>query len=293
VGAAGLVGALGAGNDGAAARHQVMGRLVVPMAARASTFAASGIALPPAAGGATGAAAGGQVQAVENGQPARVEETGAVTLLVPGPQIQADIGQLMTMAVANGGFVASTATQSATPGAPAQGTVTLQVPEASFDVVLAQVRAIGRVTSLTTNATDVTGQYVDLQARISALEDSRQQYLTIMAKATTIGGILAVQAQLDNLQSQLEQLQGQLQVLTSETTYATLAVTLSQKVVPPPVHKVQSGLASAWHGAVSGFVAGFEGVVRVAGPLLFALLLLAALVLTGRFAWRLRQRRAT
>ena len=293
VGAAGLVGALQAGaKGGAPARHQVVSPLWAPSALRASTFAA-GAALAPAAGAPARSAAGGQVPASENGEPARVEETGAVTLLVPGRQIQADISQLMSMAVANGGFVASTTTQSASPGAPAQGTVTLQVPEASFDVVLAQVRTIGRVTSLTTSATDVTGQYVDLQARISALQDSRQQYLTIMAKATTIGGILAVQAQLDNLQSQLEQLQGQLQVLTSQTAYATLAVTLAQKVVPPPVHKRLTGLASAWHDAVSGFVAGFEAVVRVAGPLLFALLLLAALVLAGRSAWHLRRRRAT
>ncbi len=96
---------------------------------------------------------------------------------------------------------------------------------------------------LTTSATDVTGQYVDLQARITALQDSRQQYLTIMAKATTVGGILAVQEQLQNLQSQLEQLQGQLQLLNNETTYATLAVTVSQKVVTPPPPRPESGLS--------------------------------------------------
>ena len=53
-----------------------------------------------------------------------------------------------------------------------------------------------------------------------------------MARATTIGDILAVQNQLDNLQSQLEQLQGQLQVLNGETTYSTLAITLSERGAP-------------------------------------------------------------
>ena len=46
----------------------------------------------------------------------------------------------------------------------------------------------------------MTGQYVDLQARLTALEDSRQQYLTILAKATSIGDILSVQEQLDSIQ---------------------------------------------------------------------------------------------
>jgi len=245
----------------------------------------------PAYGGAKSAAAPAQPSLV-TGQSAKIEETGGITLVIPGAQIQADLSRVSALAVANGGFVASTQTQSSAPGTPAQGTVTLQVPEADFNAVLAQVRGLGRVALLSTSATDVTGQYVDLQARITALQDSRQQYLTIMTKATTIGGILAVQAQLQNLQSQLEQLQGQLQVLDNQTTYATLAVTLTQKVVVPPPPRPEPGLLKAWHAAVSGFVAGFEGVVRVAGPLFFGLLLVAALVLVGRWAWKYRPRRA-
>ena len=62
----------------------------------------------------------------------------------------------------------------------------------------AQRGAVARqVSELTTKATDVTAQYVDLQSQITALEASRQQYLTIMTKASSIGDVLAVQAQLD------------------------------------------------------------------------------------------------
>jgi hypothetical protein len=226
------------------------------------------------------------------GQSARIEETGGLDLLVPETDISPDIGRLTALAAAYGGFVAATETQSASPGSPAEGTVTLQVPEASFDALLSQAQELGKVASLTTQATNVTGQYVDLQARITALEASRQQYLVIMTKATTVGSVLAVQSQLDNLQSELEQLQGQLQLLDSETAYSTLAVTLSQKVVVPPPLKPRSGLVAAWNSAVSGFVGGFEDVVRIAGPLLFALLLLAALWLSGRGLWRFKQRRA-
>lgn len=226
-----------------------------------------------------------------SGQATKIEETGGITLVVKGAKIQSDLNRLAQLATADGGFVSNTQTQSAFPGSPAQGTITLQVPEANFDAVLAEVRGYGRVADLNTSANNVTSHYVDLQARINALQDSRQQYLTILAKAHTVGGVLAVQNQLQSLQSQLEQLQGQLKLLNSETTYATLAVTLTQKVVPPPLHHPEPGIVKAWNGAVSGFVGGFEGVLRVAGPLFFALLLLAALVLIGRWAWRFRPRR--
>jgi hypothetical protein len=211
---------------------------------------------------------------------------------VRAAQIQADIGRLTALAQGLGGFVASTQTQSASAGGgPAQGTVTLQVPVGGFATAVSDARALGKMATLSTQAEDVTGQYVDLQAQVTAAEDTRQQYLTIMAKAKTVGAVLAVQVQLDNVQSQLQQLQGELKQLSSETTYATLAVTLTQKVAPPPPPKHVNSLLAAWRAAVGGFVAGFEAVVRVAGPLTFALLLVAALYLVGRYIWRLRRRR--
>jgi hypothetical protein len=302
VGAAGLAGSLQSGDRAANGLAHVPARQPVPEAAGAvapgarlgmKSFSAASIGSGNTSGSANSASGQAALPPGATGQPARIEETGAITLVVAGSLIQGDINRVMAVATGNGGFVASTQSQSAAPGSPAQGTVTLDIPEANFDNVLAEVKGLGKVALLTTNATDVTGQYVNLQARITALQDSRQQYLTIMTKATTIGGILSVQSQLDNLQSQLEQLQGQLQVLDNETTYATLAVTLAQKVVPPPPPRSQSGLTKAWNGAVSGFVAGFEGVVRVAGPLLFALLLLGALVVAGRWAWRFRPGRSS
>ena len=298
VGASGLAATVGSGVSPRAtagtarADHAAVGKALLPPVAaeRLGAFSAAG----QATNGAPKSAAAGPVSSsTVAGQSAKIEETGGITLVVPAARIQPDLSRVATLATASGGFVASTQTQSAAAGTPAQGTITLQVPEASFNAVLAEVRGLGRVASLTTSANDVTGQYVDLQARISALQDSRQQYLEIMAKATTVGGILAVQEQLQNLQGQLEQLQGQLQLLNNETTYATLAVTLAQKVVTPPPPRPESGLLKAWHAAVGGFVAGFEGVVRVAGPLFFGLLLLAAVALLGRWAWKFRPRRSS
>jgi hypothetical protein len=228
------------------------------------------------------------------GQSSEVEETGEVDLTVGPGQLGPVLTRLTNLAAAQGGFVASTQVEaggaSATP--PSSGSITLQVPEASFGPVVAQVRTFGKVTLLTTKGTDVTGQYVDLQARIAALTASRQQYLTIMTKASSISDILAVQAQLDSLQTQIEQLQGQLQVLTGETTYGTLVVALSEHAGhPAPAHHRPSGIDRAWHGALSGFAAAFDGLIRIAGPALFVLLCVAALAVLGRWAWRETRRR--
>jgi len=192
-----------------------------------------------------------------------------------------------------GGFVARSQVQVSAPGAGSSyGQLVLQVPQPQFGALLDQVQKVAKVTSVSSTSTDVTGQYVDLQARITALEASRQQYLTILAKATSIGDILSVQGQLDAIQSQIEQLQGQLNLLDSQTTYATLTVSLSESGKPPlPSPGPRSGLSAAWSGAVGGFVAGVEWLIRIAGRTLFVLLLVLALVLLGRLAWREYRRR--
>jgi hypothetical protein len=51
-------------------------------------------------------------------------------------------------------------------------------------------------------------------------------------------------------------------------------------------------VAKAWHDSVHGFVDGVEGLIRVAGPLLFILLCAGALLVAGRLLWRRYQRHA-
>jgi hypothetical protein len=208
------------------------------------------------------------------GQSSKIEQSGTLGLSVGRGDLGRTMTRLTTLADANGGFVASSQTQSGagTDGAP-DGSITLQVPVDSFSAVLKQAQALGTTSDLTTKATDVTGQFVDLQARITALEASRQQYLTIMTKASTVGDVLAVQEELDTIQSQIEQLLGQLQVLTGETSYSTLTVAVEEGTPPaPPRAQPESGLLRAWDDSLGGFVAGVEGVIRLSGPTLFAVL---------------------
>ena len=228
------------------------------------------------------------------GQSPKVEANGSVNLTIGDGKLESVLAKLTGLAASDGGFVASTQAQigAGGPGTSSSGTVILRVPQPSFGTMLSQVQQLGHATSVTTTSTDVTGQYVDLQARITALQASRQQYLTIMAHTTSIGDILAVQSQLDALQSQIEQLQGQLAVLDNETTYGTLTVSLTeagQRSILPV--QPSTGLGKAWHDGISGFVSGFEWLIRIAGPTVFVLLCLAAVLVLGRWAWRATRRR--
>ena len=224
----------------------------------------------------------------------RVEEIGTIYLSVGATKFQSTLSQLTDIATTDGGFVASTQSHigKKSDHTYSTGSIVLQVPEHNFTMLVDQVRHAGVATSVVTSANDVSGQYVDLQARIGALKVSRAQYLKIMTRTNSINGILSVQNQLNSIQSQIEQLQAQLNLLNSETTYATLTVSLSEvgHAVNAPKHPA-TGVDKAWHESLHGFAAGFEWLIRIAGPLLFALLLLAALLMLGRLVWRATERR--
>jgi uncharacterized protein DUF4349 len=276
-------------NAGSTTHSNVLG----PVRASGQPTGTQTFALPPTAGKATSPAStttSPPLPSGEVGQSSKIEQTGTLSLIVAKDSLTKTMTELAFLATANNGFVASTQTQSGSgsPSGSTGGSVTLQVPVASFSQVLKQAQSFGKTSSLSTKATDVTGQYVNLQAQITALQASLQQYLTIMTKATSIGDILSVQSQINTIQSQIQQLQGQLQVLTHETAYSTLTVMVNEKMIPVPVVSAhpQSGLAKAWHESVHGFIDAVEWLIRIAGPALFVLLFAGAIVVGARFGWR-------
>jgi hypothetical protein len=225
-------------------------------------------------------------------QSLKIESHGTVQLTVPDGRVQASLTRLSALALNEGGFVDSTeAVASAQKSANySNGTIVLQVPQRLFATLVTQVQRIGSSTSVNVQSSDVTSQYIGLQARITALDVSRQQYLSIMARASTIGDILAVQTQLNSLQSQIEQLQGQMNLLNNEVTYGSLTVQLTE-ASHAPSKSLPSGIAKAFHQSVAGFVAGFEWLIRIGGPALFVVLVLGALFGVTKFIRRSIRRR--
>jgi len=223
------------------------------------------------------------------GVSTQVVKTGSVDLEVKAGTIGGTIDQLDSLAAGLGGFVASSQTSEGGPSPT--GDLTLRVPAARFEQLLTEVRSMGRPISVTTSGQDVTAQYVDLLARIDALEATRQQFLQILAKAEQIGDILSVEEQISDLQVQIEQLQGQQRVLDDQTTYSTLSVHLSEQDGTPVPAAAPGGLSAAWAHARHSFTTGLESVVSWAGGFGVFLVCLAVIGLVGRLGWSAVRRR--
>lgn len=260
-------------------------------------------ALPAVGGGATSAAgarapdapavpaAPGVPSVVPPVGGAKVVKTGEMDLQVGKGQVPHTLDRLTAIATVQRGYVADSHTSE---GIDPSGSVTLRVPVGSFESTVVQVRQLtAKVLSQQIAGADVTGKYVDLQARLRSLQATRAAFERLLARATTIGETLTVQSRITDIQTQIEQLQGELRVLGDQTSYGTLTVSVSEKasIAPQPKPAHRSGMSAAVHRSVDRFVHGIEAIVGILGPLLLVALVAAVGWLLVRLGYRVVRRR--
>src|SRR5690606_19278103 len=98
----------------------------------------------------------------------------------------------------NGGYIESSNFSGGSDPERRSATLTVRVPVENYEGFLASVRGMSGLTveSEGSNSTEVTEQYTDLSSRLRNLERTEQQYLDLLAQATTINDILPVQDRL-------------------------------------------------------------------------------------------------
>jgi len=157
--------------------------------------------------------------------------------------------------------------------------------------VLDQIRSLGTVTAIQTNTQDVSGEYVDLGARLRNQQAQQSVLIALMARAQTIQDSITVQNQLSQVTGEIERIQARIRFLDTQTTYATINVNLN---IPAAVAKPtepslweKSGIGDAMVTAVRLSANVISGMIIVLG-FLFPFLVLAALILA---VWRLLPKR--
>ena len=224
-----------------------------------------------------------------DGDEGRVVKSGSVALVVKDRQVSTTISAVQRAAKAQGGYIASS--NSNEYGETPSGEVTIRVPVARFENLVAAVRGLAEVRTATTGGKDVTAQYSDIEAQLRTLRATRERFLVILSQTKTISEILTVQQRVDNVSGQIDRLEGSRKLLESQSDLSTLTVSVSEK--DDPVVRVQAdrgGLSQAAHDAKDGFVTGVEGIVRHSGRALLWLLCLGALALLARGSWRVARR---
>jgi hypothetical protein len=134
---------------------------------------------------------------------------------------------------AMGGYIG--ASQTSTQDDQPFATITYRIPVDRWEDALDLLRGLSgettKVVNEQTQAVEVTGAVIDLEARIRNLRASETALQGIAAKATRVSDVLEVQAQLTNVRGEIEQLSGQLKELQDRAAFATLTATFATPVV--------------------------------------------------------------
>lgn len=108
------------------------------------------------------------------------------------------------------------------------GRFVLRVPEGSFSKAVNAVRALGEVASESIGGRDVTSQFIDLKARIDALNVQEDRLLRILAQAKTVDEMLRIENELSRVRTEIESLTAQMANLDSLARLSTVVVTVRE-----------------------------------------------------------------
>jgi hypothetical protein len=193
---------------------------------------ARGAAMPPTTGGSN-----------QTGGSGLTDQSGANLYDVSRPDLLIiKTGSLSLQVAAIDDALAGAAAKIAALGGYASGsdiegdgegqtaTVTYRIPAAQWDAALVALRGMAiKVLGENSQTQDVTGDVLDLGARIRNLQATELALQGIMTKATKISDVLDVQQQLTQVRGQIEELTTQKQHLEGQAAYSTLTTTFSLK----------------------------------------------------------------
>ena len=179
--------------------------------------------------------------------------------------------QVRTTAIAAGGLVVEE--QTGERGA----WLVLKVPADTLDRVIDDIAAIGHVTARTSQVTDHTDETVDLDARVASQQASVARVRALLAQATSIGDVVAIESELGRREADLDSLTNRLAALRDQVALSTLTVDLRSPSALPAEDDERAagfadGLAAGWSGlvalgtatgAVIGFLLPFPPVLAV------------------------------
>jgi hypothetical protein len=196
-----------------------------------------------------------------------------------------------------GGYVASAEREvSADEGSrsAARVNLSLRVPAERMDEALREIKRMGGgAETEKIGSSDVTDEYIDVEAHITNQRHLEQQLVSILAKATDVDSTLKVHHELTTVRTEIDRLEGRKRFLDTETALAKISLSLSplRPVVVATSNEFSVSVRRAASDSVAVAAAVVTFTIRAAGVLLPLSLMFGAPALGFVLFWRRRQRK--
>ncbi len=145
---------------------------------------------------------------------------------------------LQKLVTSMGGFVSDV--NASRNDATMRYAMTLRVPAERLDAVREEIRRLAlRVEREQMTTEDVTGQFVDSEARLRSLRATEDELRELLAesreRARKVSEVMEIYNNLTEVRTQIEQIQGQLNQLQGQVSYSTINLTLEPDSGSKPI----------------------------------------------------------
>lgn len=128
--------------------------------------------------------------------------------------------------------------------------LTVRLPVQEFDSAVADFQELGSVLQFQSRTQDVSEEFVDTSARVTALERTEERLLDHLNRAAKLEDIIRAEQEIGRVRSNIEQLQGRLRYLSNRVTYSTVNIVLedtprAERLVPQQKYSMMSEVSAA------------------------------------------------
>lgn len=161
------------------------------------------------------------------------------TVAIAVDDVAGSVAEAIRQVEALGGFIADQSSQTS----PESVTVlTFKVTPDRFRAALDALAGIGDLRSQTIASQDVTARVIDLESRIETAEASVGRLRSLIAEASDIEDIVALERELLAREAELESWRAQLRGLEDAVALATIELTISETFARPGIQLVLTGV---------------------------------------------------
>ena len=137
-------------------------------------------------------------------------------------------------------------------GEDSSANMTVRVPASNLDALLASIDTLGEVTSSSVDAQDVAVEVIDLEARITTLEESIDRLRDLQGQAASVADLVTVESELSARQAELESLTARRDYLMRQVEMSTAYISLTTTTTGPGVTPdFLGGLERGWNSLIS------------------------------------------
>ena len=174
-------------------------------------------------------ARGTGTMAAKESAPAEKKIIRTASITIATQTFEDSLNALKSACEGQGGWIESSSESTNSYSGLRTAYLTLRIPQDGLDAYLAGTEGLGRVTSKSESAQDVTASYQDTQTRLNTQLALMERLQALITESGDLSDLLALESQIADTQYMIDSLQSSLNSTDRQVSYSTVNVTLKEE----------------------------------------------------------------